>query len=161
MKIQTTIEINQSIEQTWSLLTDDFTQIHNWFGPVHKAYELTSSTPLEGASCAGRICEFSPKPNSMKAVETITAWDKKNYCFDLHVEIANAPTGFPVAHNNARFALEKMDTGRTRFTILAKPKLKAHGYLLYPLLKLGLGKSFKDLSKAFKAHCESASRAAA
>ncbi|MBQ4834800.1 MULTISPECIES: SRPBCC family protein [Pseudoalteromonas] len=155
MNIATAIEINLDKDSVWKLLAEDFTSIQLWFPAVKKSYALKAHTQLEGASCAGRVCELSDKPNGLKAEETITNYDSANGTLSMKVEVKNAPKIFPVRSNDVTFTLTAVSTDRTLLSFQATPTLKAHGYLLYPLLKLGLTKSFKDLNKAFKAHCES------
>ncbi|WP_299495019.1 hypothetical protein [uncultured Shewanella sp.] len=155
MKIQINTEIKQSIDSVWQVMAEDFTKIDQWFKPVLKSYELPNTPALANASCAGRICEFSEKPNGLKASELIEVYDKSKHLLVIEVSILNAPSIFPIKKNIATFQLTTLGTSHTQLTLVAEPDLNFLGKMLSPILKLALKKNFTDISRALKLHCES------
>lgn len=156
MKLNITVDIDRPIDDVWTLLAEDFTSIAAWYDPVVRSYELPSTPVLEGASCAGRVCEFTEDPDGLKAVEEIVEYDAEGRRLSIDVRVENAGALLPVARNHATFWLERLDDGGTRVHFEATPTLKPHGLLLYPLLKHGLTKSFRDLLIGMKTKLESA-----
>jgi len=161
MKINFTIEINQPINTVWHALAEDFVNIHQWYGPVKNSYDIDATTKLPGASCAGRVCELTDKPNGAKASETITVYDKSKWLLELDVKILDAPAIMPIRSNYAIFELNTISPNQTLLTVKVAPELKAHGVILYPLVKMGITLEFKKMLQAFKGHTEKLSLPAA
>jgi len=154
MNINFTIEINRPIDFVWNVLAEDFVNIHKWYGPVKNSYDLDSQVKLPGASCAGRVCELSDKPDGLKASETITVYDKANHLLELNVQIIDSPAIMPINGNYAIFQLSNTSSNQTVLSVEVEPRLKMHGYILYPLIKIGISMEFKKMLQAFKNHTE-------
>lgn len=150
MNINKQIEINRSIEDVWHVLAEKFADISLWYAPVEKSYPLEIPKMVKSAPLAGRVCEFKRG----KVLETITTYDSKNYHLVMDVTPSDVPKIFPVKSNVAHFKLQQLTNGRTRVDFSTDLKIQWFAYPLYLALKLGLNKSFSDLLKGLKRHCE-------
>ena len=81
------VDIDRPIDDVWTLLAEDFTSIAAWYDPVVRSYELPSTPALEGASCAGRVCEFTDDPDGLKAVEEIVEYDAEGRRLSIDVRV--------------------------------------------------------------------------
>ncbi|WP_096086940.1 hypothetical protein [Agaribacterium haliotis] len=154
MRIQKQIQLNCDINSAWQALAHDCAAIDQWFAPVQRSYALDTQPALKGAACAGRVCELGKNAGGAKAIEKITEWDEQHKVLAFDVQLQDAPALLPIRGSSARFYLRETEGAKLTLYIDVRPKFKAHAYLLYPLLLLGLNKSFNDLLKAFKAHVE-------
>jgi hypothetical protein len=154
MKIQFSTRIEKPVDVVWHLLAEDFSSIHKWSNQVASAQPLVEGNPVEGCDHEGRICTFNAGPEGFHAKERITRFDAENHRLEFVVEPIGASAALPLKKNNVVFDLRALDANTTEFVWTATPELKAHGYALYPLLKVGLLKSFKDLAGEFKVWAE-------
>jgi len=154
MKLNFEIEINSPIQNVWHSMAEDFANIHKWYGPIKNSYELPDTQKMENASCAGRVCVLTDNENGPKASELIKVYDKSNWLLELEVSILDAPAIMPFNSNYAIFQLKQISATQTLLELKVAPKLKAHGIVLYPLIKMGLSMEFKKLLRALKTHTE-------
>ncbi len=155
MNIGISVEINTPIKQVWHDMAIDFPNIANWYSPVVKPYELPDTPRLSGASCSGRICEFTEDKMGLQAAERITHYDEINKRIEVKVDIFNTKKATMIRGNHASFQLSEISPARTLLTFRAKPDLKFLGLLLFPLLHMTLCSQFMDMLNAFKQHSES------
>lgn len=154
MNIEVTTQIHVPIADLWRLVADDFTGIQHWASSVVSAVPLTDVESSEDAPVAGRFCAFTPDPDGFGAREVITSYDRADYHLEFDFEPVNAPRALPVRKNQVHIDLRPVDAGTTELRWTATPELKAHGYALYPLLKVGLTRAFKGLVQELKDHAE-------
>ena len=69
--------------------------------------------------------------------------------------------GFYVVKNNVDITVLEVGPGESEVIWEASPDLKAHGYVMYPMLKLGLNNAFGGLLGELKAYAEGRPAAAA
>jgi len=153
MNIEIAHTVNAPINTVWTVLAEEFTQIATWLDAVVRAYEIPNLRPIEGAPVGGRICEFSDKEDGMAAREEIIVYDEANHHLAIEVEVLNAPAVFPVKKNVAHFYLSEAGD-KTAVRLEVSPELKAHGFVMYPVLKMGLAKQFRGLLTKMGAHAE-------
>lgn len=154
MKSKTTITIARPIDEVWHLVAEDFTSIARWSESVVTSDPLEPEGALEGATMGGRYCTFTPDPNGFGAKEMITEFDRANFTLRFDVEPVNAPAALPIKANHVTLTLKKVGASQTEVVWIAEPELKFHGYLLYPMLAIGLRKSFQGILEELKTHAE-------
>jgi len=154
MKITNEITIQASAQKVWSVLAGDFAGIQRWASSV-VASEPLEDAPLPGAPTAGRLCELTPNGrDGLYVVERIQSWSDADRTLSFVVEPTNAPTAMPVAGNRVELAVRDNGDDTSTVTWTSEPTLKTHGYLLYPVLRAGLRKSFGDLLAQLKTFVE-------
>lgn len=154
MKINKKITIEKPIETVWKHFVEDFENAEIWMADVIKSYAKKEGNIVDGATMSGRICEVSEKPNGMYLDETITAVDKVNYSISLEIKPTNAPLLLPIKRNILNVSFKSLKENQTQLIWNASPELKVHGYLLYPLLKVGIGKMHQTILDEFKYFAE-------
>ncbi len=155
MELHLNERIERPIDDVWQVLANEFDGIHEWLDAVQDSYAIPDLEVPEGQPSAGRVCLLSPNPDGLQAWERITKLDAVGKLLEIEVDMRNAPAVMPVKRNVATFQLTDLGGGATQVTLDAEPELKAHGYAMYPLLKVGLSKNFAGLLEALKAHVES------
>jgi len=153
MKITVKTIISRSIDDVWTLVADDFTSIQRWSASVVISEKLARSDVCDAPS-GGRYCTFTDDPQGFGARETITRYDRTAYRLEFEVVPMNAPAALPLKRNYVTISLERLSNGDTELTWVAEPELKVHGYLLYPVLRLGIAKSFGKILSELKAYAE-------
>ncbi|MCP4500745.1 MAG: SRPBCC family protein [Deltaproteobacteria bacterium] len=153
MKIHLTETVERSSKQVWTILADEFNDISQWYAPVRRSYELKDQKRLPGASSAGRVCEFSDKPTGLQAHERILRFDAELGLLEIEVVPKNIAIS-PLQRNIATFRVQSLGPTQSRVELTASPELKAFGYMLYPMLKMGLTRGFTQLLQSLKQHAE-------
>ncbi|MEM7157475.1 MAG: SRPBCC family protein [Myxococcota bacterium] len=155
MKVSVSTRINRPIDDVWALVADDFTSIQTWSESVITSNPLADAPSVDGSPLGGRYCTFTDDPEGFGAREQITKYDKKNYRLEFDVEPVNAPGAIPLRKNQVTLTLTKLGPTETEIEWVASPELKPHGYLMYPMLKVGLAKSFRGILAELKTYAES------
>ena len=150
MKIEAVTQIDRPIEDVWALVADDFTSIQRWSASVFTSDPIEAAEADGSAPVAGRYCTFTEDPKGFGAREVIRKYDKANHRLEFDVVPVNAPAAVPLKQNHVVLTLEALGPSTTRVRWVATPELKAHGYLMYPMVKLGLGKAFRGILKELK-----------
>ncbi|MCG8573341.1 MAG: SRPBCC family protein [Flavobacteriales bacterium] len=148
MKMTNKITINHSIDVIWKLLADDFDKADLWMAGVPKSYAKEDGALLNEAPMIGRVCEFTSKADGPYADETITFYDKVNYCMDVEVVPRNVKV--PVEKNCLNIKLIPLGKNQTKVIWDSDLSLKPKGILLYPIVRFGISKSFKQLLEELK-----------
>jgi len=154
MKIVKTIEINRPSADVWQLVAEQFDQAHKWMGFVENSYAVEGSSTLDGAPMAGRVCEFTPDPNGLKAKEKILNFSKQKMQFEFDVVPLNTPRFFPVKKNVVTMSVKKISDTRSEVTWVSKLELSAIGYVIHPLLKRGLSKNFANVLRDLREYMQ-------
>ena len=154
MQLDIQQRINRSADDVWTVLADEFTQISQWFDGVVRSYELEEGTPIDGCPINGRVCEFKDDPNGFRAIERITHYDRDNKTLTIEVTPQNGPAVLPMRSNVATFTVTPAGADTADVTLTASPELKPHGYVMYPMVRMGMKKAFGDMLKSLKKHVE-------
>ncbi len=161
MELKLNLRIDRPADEVWRVLATEFDDIHQWLDAVVDSYAMPEVETPQGWPSAGRVCQLSQDPSGLHAWERITKLDAAMWLLEIEVEVRNAPALMPIKSNTAVFQLRELGDGATEVSLTASPQLKAHGYAMYPLLKLGLTKNFAGLLDALKAQVESRTAQAA
>jgi hypothetical protein len=153
MNIDISIDIDASAEGVWRLVADDFTSIQTWSASVITSNPIDVSA-IDGAPMGGRYCTFTDDPAGFGARETITEYDEDNLRLAFDVVPVNAPKALPLRENHVVVTLERLGTGQTRMRWLISPDLKPLGYVMYPIVKAALRKSFRGILEELKTYAE-------
>jgi|GEM_PF-644237 len=149
MHIDLSTRIARPIDVVWTRVADEFARIEEWLPSV------VTSTPLEAnqvpagldldAPVAGRMCTFTDRDDGLAAFEPITEYNKAEYRLRFDAVPQNAPALLPVSVNHVTMQLVEVGPNETELQLHASPELKPHGYLMYPLVKSALTKTFGGL----------------
>ncbi|KIC12976.1 hypothetical protein RA19_00840 [Leisingera sp. ANG-M1] len=154
MKITKSVIVNRSADLMWKIAADEFDQAYKWMGFVHKSYRTEGGEPVQGAPMEGRVCEFTDKPNGLKAREKILSYSAENKRLVFDVVPVDTPVVFPVRVNVVTLTVKALGPERSQVTWESDVALTALGYLIYPLLKRGLAKNFATIMQELKAYAE-------
>lgn len=154
MLVETSIRIQRPADAVWGIVADDFAGIQNWFEDVVRSYELPDAPRPGDSPSAGRVCEFTDRPDGLQAREQITSYDRDTRKLSFEVVPVNAPAALPLKKNLIDLEVREVGPNESEVIWQSSPQLKAYGYLMYPMLKMGLNKTFSDLLTQLKAHAE-------
>ncbi len=154
MKVENHVRIQLPIDQVWQIIAVDFAHIQDWMSDVRKSEALTDVPGADNAPVAGRFCQLSDDPEGLCARETITRFDAASHQLEFVAVPVNAPALLPLTENRIEVSLVEIGPEETEVRWTAAPALKTHGYLMYPMLKLGLSRGFQDLLSQLKAFAE-------
>ena len=153
MNVQVSNHIQAPIDAIWRLVAEDFTSIQTWSASVVTSKPL-EVPHLDGAPSGGRVCTFTDDPDGFAAREAITEYNPASFRLGFDVEPINPPAALPIRRNHVVVELEAVDDGTTRLTWTASPELKPVAYLLYPVVKAAMRKSFQGIIDELKAYAE-------
>ncbi len=139
MKITKHVTIEASAEKVWKVFAHDFDQASEWMASVPNSYGKNLGKEFEGAKSSGRVCELDANPNGIKASESFLAYDEKNKSCTVDISLLNTPALVPILGNVLNFSVKDSGQNQSSVTWIITPKLKPFAYLLYPLIKFGLG----------------------
>ncbi|WDE05837.1 SRPBCC family protein [Thalassomonas viridans] len=159
MNITKLVKIDRSAEDVWRAVAEQFDQVYKWMGIVQHSYKVEGEQPVEGAPVAGRVCEFTDKPNGLKAEEKILSYSAEEMRFDFDVVPVNAPKVFPVKKNIVTMSVRALADNRAEVSWTSRIQLTPFGYLIYPLLKRGLSRNFGGIMLDLKNYLEQGSDA--
>ena len=154
MKIELKTYISCPIDDVWAIAADDFTGIQRWSESVVTSEALRDLDAVGESPMAGRYCTFTDDPDGFAARETITHYDKANHVLKFDVVPVHAPKALPLHKNQVELSLRALGPSETELRWVVVPDLKPHGYLLYPMLKFGLAKSFRGILAELKQYAE-------
>lgn len=152
MKLIKKVEINQPIDKVWKVWAEEFDKVQDWMAVVVHSFEKKEGNTPSGSPMIGRVCEFSGKSDGPKVLEDILLYDKDNYRLDVKVVPRNVP--LPLKYNLLKSSLKEISNHKTEMTLDINPSIGWTGYLLYPVLKRGLSKSFNELLEELKHYVE-------
>ncbi len=154
MRIIRTVTVNRSADLMWKIVADEFDQAHRSMGFVHKSYRTEGGDPVRGAPMEGRVCEFTDKPNGLKAREKILSYSSENKRLVFDVVPVDTPPVFPVRVNVVTLTVKALGRDQSQITWDSNVSLTALGYMIYPLLKRGLNKNFATIMDELKDYAE-------
>jgi carbon monoxide dehydrogenase subunit G len=138
MKITKQVEINAPAHKVWKVFAHDFDRASEWMAAIPNSYGEDVGESFEGAQSAGRVCELNGDSNGMKASEAFLAYDENARTCTIDVTFVNAPALIPTFGNVVEVAVSESGPNRSTVRWIIKPKLKPFGYLLYPLIRVGM-----------------------
>ena len=136
------------------MAAEDFANAYKWMSGVVHSYE-TPGDKLEDAPLAGRVCNLDNKKDPFHAVEKILRFDRDRHVLEIEViPVKKSGPGIPIIKNHVTLTLRSNPDGSTQVYWHCDLELKLLGKLLYPLLKLGLNKSFDGILNDLKVYLE-------
>jgi hypothetical protein len=138
MKITKQLDVDAPADKVWKVFAHDFDRASEWMASVPHSYGKDVGESFEGARSAGRVCELDGDPNGIKASESFLAYDEKARTCTVKIDITGSPM-IPIHGNVLAFSVEENGPSRSIVKWVVTPRLKSPGYLIYPLIKLGLG----------------------
>jgi len=136
MKIIKKTTIGEPADKVWKVFAHDFDSAGEWMSSVPNTYGKNLGKKFEGAKSSGRVCELD---GGISVSEPILAYDEVNKTLTLETFFSNAPPLVPILGNVVNFSVKDSGKNQSVVTWIIKPKLKPFAYLLYPLVKFGLG----------------------
>ncbi len=150
MKFSKTVEIAKPVDTVWRIFAIEFDVAYKWMASVPHSYAKTKGKFVGGAPMQGRICELSSSHTKNMVDEIITEYDESRHVIGIDVSPLNMPAIFPFRVNKVRVELTGLPNGHTRMRWDLHPHLKMAGYLLYPLVHVGLSKGFDSIIAELK-----------
>lgn len=154
MKILKNISIDRDTDTLWRIVAEKFDDAYKWMGFVHRSYKVEEAPIVKNAPVAGRVCEFTTKPNGLKAVEKILSYSPNSKTFTFDVVPINAPKVFPVDKNTVTMTVSVLGKNQSKVTWSSNIELTGFGYLIYPFIKRGLSKNFGEILQDLKDYAE-------
>tara|TARA_B110000211_G_C14056203_1_gene543489 strand:+ start:1518 stop:1997 length:480 start_codon:yes stop_codon:yes gene_type:complete len=146
MKFSKEITINASAEKVWNIIGLNFADVGKWDGAVSKSIINKQATIVNGSPYGGRICETS----FGKISEKFTAYDEAGMTFSFQGDI-KSPIFSNVISTNTVVTIDENTT-----KVIATPNvdLKTLGFIMYPLIKAGLGSAVQKGLNDLKHYAE-------
>ena len=132
-----------------------------WIGPdqanhlaLDKSYGKANGEQFDGASSQGRVCELGDDPNRMRASESFLAYDEASKSATVRIEIQGGPAVVPIKVNIMDVVVVSTGENSARVSMTIRSQLKPFGYLIYPLVKIGLKSFIKQIQEELKYYAE-------
>lgn len=154
MKLTKTTKIDASADDVWALFAHRFEDADQWMASVPRSYGHDSGERFEGATTAGRIIEMQPDGKGMKASERFVAYDEAAKTCSVRVDLIDAPRLFPIDHNSLDFSVADDPDGGSTATWVFGATLKRWGYVMWPMLRIGLFRAWNQLCEEFQHYLE-------
>jgi len=154
MKLSRTVTIHKPVSQVWQVAAEDFANAYKWMSGVVHSYENPASGKSD-TSLGGRICNLENKKEPFHAVENIVKFDGKRHILAIDVfPVKKSGPGIPIIKNHVVLSMKANPDGSTQVYWDCQLELKLMGKFLYPLLKLGLNKTFDGVLNDLKVYVE-------
>jgi carbon monoxide dehydrogenase subunit G len=154
MKTNGDTTIAASAEKVWEIFAHDFENAYKWMSSVNHSYGKINGEKFEGALSQGRVCELSNDPNGMRASESFLAYDEASRSATVRIEIQGGPAVVPIKVNIMDIVVASTGENSARVSMTIRSELKPFGYLLYPLVKIGLKSFIKQIQEELKYYAE-------
>ena len=143
MKVELRRTINKPASEVWQVLGRGFESAGEWMSAVNHSYAFDGEPSIKDAPCDGRVCELSTKKDGPAADEKITHYDDEK--MELGVLVTpKGPSVVPVVQNELFTYVVSLTPDSCEVVWQTNVTLKAAGYVLYPMIKAGLSKVFKE-----------------
>ena len=150
MKIIRKARIEKPANEVWKVLGQDFENAHLWMALVPNTHSKDYGVKVNEAPVCGRVCEFTDKPNGFYADELITEYSDEKMEMTVEVTPQNAPSILPMLKNTLKLKVNVINNYSSEVVWESEPKLKPIGNLMYPFVKMGLGKAFSEVLEELK-----------
>ncbi len=154
MNLSKTTKIKATADEVWTLFAHRFEDADQWMSAAPRSYGQESGERFEGATSAGRIIEMQPDGKGMKASERFVAYDEAAKTCTVRVELIDAPRMFPIEHNSLAFSVVDDPDGGSTATWVFGAALKRWGYLMWPVLRMGMYTAWNQLCEEFQHYVE-------
>lgn len=154
MKLTKTTKIDATADDVWALFAHRFEDADQWMAAVSRSYGLDSAERFEGATTAGRIVEGPPDGNGVKATERFVAYDEVAKTCSVRVDPFDTPRVFPLDHMSLDFSVVDDPDGGSTATWVFGATLKRWGYVMWPMLRIGMFKAWNQLCEDFQHYVE-------
>lgn len=148
------MKISASAEKVWEVFAHQFDEGHRWMAAVPKSYSNDGGKLFDGAKSTGRIVEMNADGTGMKASERFVEYDESAKTCVVKVDLLDAPMLFPIKYNSLSFSVVHDDDNNCTVQWIYGAKIKPLAYLMWPLLRMGMFKAWKELSEEFKCYLE-------
>ena len=152
MKVRNSIIIDSNIEEVWRILAVEFDRAGDWMSFVPNSYAIETGYMAEEAPMVGRVCEFTPEATGARADERITTFDPENKLLVFEVVPIDAP--MPVHKNTISVKLFDLGHNETEVQWDSDLDLKSLGYVMYPMVKVMVKKTFNKILEELKVYTE-------
>jgi len=132
MKFSKDITINAPAKKVWDILGHKFADVGQWSSLVSHSVINNDAPKVNKSPVGGRLCETSIG----KISEEFTAYDEKGMTFSFKGVITSKVFSNVISTN----AVTAIDENTSKVTATPNVDLKAIGILMYPLIKMNLGK---------------------
>lgn len=154
MKLSKTMNITAAADKVWEVFAHKFDQGDQWMAAVPRSYSNDGGKLFHGAKSTGRICEMKSDGTGMKASERFIAYDESGKTCTVKVDLLNAPGLFPLKYNSLEFSVIQDSDGGSTVQWIFGAKIKPWAYLMWPVLRMGMFKAWKELTEEFKYYVE-------
>jgi len=132
MKFSKDITINAPAKKVWDILGHKFADVGQWSRLVSQSVVNNDAPKVNKSPVGGRLCETSIG----KISEEFTAYDEEGMTFSFKGVITSKVFSNVISTN----AVTAIDENTSKVTVTPNVDLKAFGILMYPLIKMNLGK---------------------
>jgi len=136
MKFSKDITINAPAKKVWDILGHKFADVGQWSRLVSQSVINNDASKVNNSPVGGRLCETSIG----KISEEFTAYDEEGMTFSFKGVITSKVFSNVISTN----AVTAIDKNTSKVTVTPDVDLKALGILMYPLIKMNLGKLIKQ-----------------
>lgn len=154
MKLTKTTKIDATADDVWTLFAHRFEEADQWMASVSRSYGHDSGETFEGSTSAGRIIEMQPDGKGMKASERFVAYNEAAKTCSVRVDLIDAPRVFPIDHNSLDFRVVDDPDGGSTATWVFGAAIKRWGYVMWPMLRMGMFKAWNQLCEEFQHYVE-------
>jgi hypothetical protein len=149
--------VNADADKVWAIFAHGFNDAHKWMASVNHSFAKTNGESFEGCQSDGRVCELSSNKKGIKASEQFLAYSEENKTATVKIDFIDAPIFFPVKFNTLDFSLKQIGEGKSEMTWKFRSDIKAFGFLLWPLLRIGFGIFIGQIMEELKFYVENGS----
>ena len=154
MELTKTMRMTATADKIWEVFAHQFDQGDRWMAAVPRSYSNDGGKLFNGAKSTGRICEMNPDGTGMKAAERFIAYDESAKTCTVRVEFLNVSGAFPIKYNSLDFSVVQDNDGSSTVKWIFGAKIKPWAYLMWPMLRMGMFRAWKELSEEFKHYVE-------
>ena len=145
--VQKELLINKKVEDVWEVMGNQFAEVHLW-STNFKDSKPGGSSKFSGLGYSERVTIT----NRGVTVQELDAFDAANYTLAYHIS-KGAPS--IAAEASAVWSLKSNDDNTTSVRLVFNMKTKGYlGFLMTPLIKIGMGKSATEIAEDLKHYIE-------
>jgi hypothetical protein len=146
--------VNADADKVWGIFAHGFNDAYKWMASVNHSFANTNGASFEGCQSDGRVCELSPDGKGIKASEQFLAYNEENKTATIKIDFLNTPAIFPVKFNTLDFSLKNIGGGKSEMTWKFRSEIRFLAYLIWPLIRIGLGVFVAQIMEELKFYAE-------